>query len=414
VHELVIVVTDFYLSQEASERELPDGVALPGLQHAARFGKRSRVAGGWRPWLAQWLIADQQSGRGVAAGTGALGAPARGQSALDERALGDPVGASALGQPTPGQSAFDQRALGHRDRELHRAAPATIAAIALARGTTASKPAPPLAMVWMATPVHLVAGLTAVHLDRRSILRLCADDLTALATEFGRVFHDSGFLLEPLDSGDFLLFGPQLPVAQTLEPARAMGSSIADAQPVGAADPALRRLGAELEMWLHEHPINDGRRRRGEAPVTGLWLWGGGPAPQPGDTHQPSDTSPAGAAPSDIAFGRDAYLQGLWASLGKKVFPLPQQLTDVFGYPGVRRTVLVMEIGPMLHSNPMWTFFDAVAQIDRAFIAPAVEALGVAKLERLVILANDHQLTLRARDRFKVWRRTSPGLSGLQ
>jgi hypothetical protein len=68
----------------------------------------------------------------------------------------------------------------------------------------------------------------------------------------------------------------------------------------------------------------------------------------------------------------------------------------------------------MLHANPSWTFFDAVAQIDRAFIAPAVEALGDGRVERLVILANDHQLTARARDRFKLWRRIAPGLSGLR
>jgi hypothetical protein len=290
----------------------------------------------------------------------------------------------------------------------------------------------------MATPVHLVAGLTSVHLDRRSILRLSADDLTALATEFRRVFDDSGFVLEPLDSGDFLLFGPRMPVAQTLEPARAMGNSVADAQPAGAGDPALRRLGAEIEMWLHEHPVNDARRRRGEAPVTGLWLWGGGPSPVPrarvfgepgeaaantrqsGDapqrrgTHQASDTRQATDTRQASAFGSDAYLEGLWASIGKKVFPLPQQLTDVFGYPEVHSAALVIEVGAMLHPNPRWTFFDAVAQIDRAFITPAVEALGAAKVKRLVILANDHQLTLRARDRFKLWRRIPPGLSGLQ
>jgi hypothetical protein len=278
----------------------------------------------------------------------------------------------------------------------------------------------------MATPVHLLAGLTSLHLDRRSILRLSADDLTALATEFRRVFHDSGFVLEALDSGDFLLFGPEMPVAQTLEPARAMGTSIADAQPVGTGDPALRRLGAEIEMWLHEHPINDARRRRGEAPVTGLWLWGGGPSPvsrelaprhlreAAANTPQPGGSPLASVASSDIAFGRDAYLRGLWASIGEKVFPLPQQLADIFGYPGVRRAAVVIEIGPMLHSNPRWTFFDAVAQIDRTFIAPAVQALGAAQVERLVILANDHQLTVRARDRFKLWRRIPHGLSGLQ
>jgi hypothetical protein len=93
---------------------------------------------------------------------------------------------------------------------------------------------------------------------------------------------------------------------------------------------------------------------------------------------------------------------------------LPQQLTDVFSYPQARRAVLAIEMGLMLQSNPMWTFFEAVVDVDRRFIAPAVEALNAGRYDRLVVLANDYELTLRSRDRLKIWRRTPPGLSGLQ
>jgi len=371
VHELVIVLSDLYLSQESPERELPAGVSLPGLQHAARSGARSRIAGGWRSWLARWL-----TGREV-------GGPAA-------------VAAAALQVPT--------------------------------------------STVWMATPMHLIAGLTSVHVDRRSILRLDANDQTALVADFQRVFHDSGFQLQPLASGDFLMLGPQMPIADTPEPARTLGAGIADAQRSGAANPALRRLGDEIEMWLHDHAVNDARSRRGEPPVTALWLWGAGSvvaadasdhasggrsndtaaAGAPRDSGGASNDAVAGVArasastSTDIAFGRDAYLQGLWAARGAKVFPLPQQLADVFSYPQAQRAVLVIEIGLMLQSHPTWTFFDAVAQIVRSFIAPAIEALNRGQCERLVILANDYQLTLQARDRLKFWRRTPPGLSGLQ
>jgi hypothetical protein len=265
-------------------------------------------------------------------------------------------------------------------------------------------------MVWVATPVHLVAGLSTVHVDRRSVLRLSADELSALATEFQRVFHDSGFALEPLDSGDFLLFGPRLAVVDELEAARFMGESVAEVrQGRITSDPALRRLGAEIEMWLHEHPINEARRRRGEVPVTGLWLWGGGNAPTQHEiAPRPTDTS------ADIAFGRDAYLQGLWASIGGKVFPLPQELAELFSYPEARRAALVIDIGSMLHSAPTWTLFDALGHIDRVFINPAVQALRASTLDRVVFLANDRQLTLMARDRFKLWRRSPVGLPGLQ
>ena len=380
MHELVILVSDLYVSQETPERDLPAGVALPGLQHAARFGVRSKSAGGWRSALARWLTGND------AGAPGAVAAVTLQAAANDEAVIAALATASSAG-PT---------------------------------GTQAAGAQPPIA--WMATPVHLVAGLTSVHLDRRSILRLDASDQSALAADFQRVFHDSGFELRSLDSGDFLVLGPQLPLTERLEPARAMGASIADAQRADVADRALRRLGAEIEMWLHDHAVNDARGRRGELPITGLWLWGGGPtvdtSAESGPARRDAPTGHSGAiatAPiSDIAFGRDAYLQGLWAARGEKVFPPPQQLAEVFGYPQARRAVLAIEIGPMLHSNPTWTFFDALAHIDRCFIAPAIAALNRGQCERLVILANDHQLTLRARDRLKFWRRTPPGLSGLQ
>jgi hypothetical protein len=239
-------------------------------------------------------------------------------------------------------------------------------------------------------------------------LRLEADDLTTLATDFQRVFHDSGFVLEPLGTGDFLLFGPEMHLSEEAEPARFLGESVV--QRGHGSAPALRRLSTEIEMWLHEHPVNDARRRRGQTPVTGLWLWGGGAAAARNAAVAEELSDP----PSDIAFGQDAYLHGLWSSIGKKVFPLPQELADVFGYSQARRAVLVIEICPMLHSAPTLTLLDALVQIDRRFIQPAVMALRLAKLERLVLLVNDRRLVMRRLDRFKLWRRVPVGLSGLQ
>ncbi len=261
--------------------------------------------GGWRSWLGHWLTGKE------------AGAPAA-------------VAAATLQRPPSGPPL-----------------------LSLSHPPSGARPA----IAWMATPVHLVAGLTSVHVDRRSILRLDANDQSAFAADFQRVFHDSGFQLQPLDSGDFLMLGPQMPLTETSEPARSMGASMADAQPADAANPSLRRLGAEIEMWLHDHAVNDARARLGEPPVTGLWLWGGAPigdvaadvgdhapgnpsndaassgqarGPSPGralrrahaanqgsgarETSRGGQLSDMGPPSSDIAFGRDAYLQGLWAA----------------------------------------------------------------------------------------------------
>jgi hypothetical protein len=362
VLQLVIVLGDFYVSQETPERELPAGVALPGLRHATRFAARTGISGGWRSWLSRYL-----TGRD-------------GEAAATVATAGMSITSAAAG-----------RAAG----SLHPLAEAR--SIADARPTVAL----------MATPVNLIAGMTSIHLDRRGILRLDANDQAALAADFHRVFHDSGFSLQPLAAGDFVLLGPQMPIAEIPEPARLLGASIVDARNAGAANAALLRLGAEVEMWLHDHAVNDARRRRGEQPVTALWLWGGGPVP--------TASTNAEVSQSHIAFARDSYVDGLWASAcGAKVFSLPERLEDVFGYPHAQRALLVVEIGLMLQSNPSWTFFDAVAHLDRTFVVPAIEALSRGRYERLVILANDYEFTLRARDRLKIWRRPRPGLSGLQ
>ena len=401
MHELVLVLSDFYVSQEATDRELPAGVTLPGFRDVARFGTRSQLSSGWRPWLSRWLI-------GADAGATATVAAA----------------SSPMARPAPASS-----------REA--AAIARSAPVHAQSGRTQN-------VAWMATPMHLIAGMTSVHVDRRSILRLDAADQMTLAADFQRVFHDSGFHLQALEAGDFLMLGPEMPRAETREPARALGGSMGQQ---ADSSIALRRLGAEIEMWLHDHPINDTRRRRGELPVTSLWLWGAGAIASRGDVgiarsptsvhpatdaHGAGDSSGAADGPGDlpgvaggvgdssgvadgaVAFGRDSYLQGLWAMRGAKVAPLPQQLADVFGYPHAQRAVLVIEIGLMLQTNPKWSFFEAVADIDRLFIAPAVEALNRGQYDRLVVLANDYELTLRARDRLKFWRRAPSGLSGLQ
>jgi hypothetical protein len=343
VRELVIVLSDLYLSAEAQHGELHD-VSFPALEHICRFAARARLPEGWQYWLSQRM--------------------------------------------------------GHRPQPI-----ATVAAF----GSLAAADSP--ATVWMATPVHLVAGMSSVHLDRRSVLLLGSAELRALAQDFGAVFADSGFALHPLESGEFLLHGPPAEAANAstpvIEPARAMGETLTAGMHTGGGQPVMRRLGAEIEMWLHDHPVNRERSIHGELPVTALWAWGPGPAPA-------VSTPTVSSATADLAFGSDAFLAGLWAVHGGRPALAPGDLTPVFGYPQAPRAVLELQICRMLNQNPRWSFFDALAHCDSTFLAPAIAALRAAKLERLIVVANDFELTLRASDRLRFWRRKRAGLTGLQ
>jgi hypothetical protein len=258
--------------------------------------------------------------------------------------------------------------------------------------------------VWLATPVHCVAGLASVHLDHRGLLKLSMATLAALAADFHAHFAESGFTLEPLVSGGFLLAGPSLSDAQAMEPARSVGQDIAAGLPRA---PALRRLGAEIEIWLHEHPVNRLRAESGELPVTSLWIWGGGTLP-------PTSTAPAGQAAMacDRAYGRDPYLDGLWCARGLRVRPAPARLEDLSDS-FARRSVIVEELAQLLAGEPSASVGDALAALDERWLAPAVRLLERGGLRTLVLTANDRCLSLGPHDWLKRWRRACPGLAGL-
>jgi len=316
--------------------------ATPGIAQLARFGDKATLPEGWRAWTVTWL----------------------------------------------GLS-----------RYAHEP-PASVAAAALPN-------LPAGRAVWLATPLHWIAGLTRVHCDRRSVLRLEHAELEALAASFRDTFRGSGFDLHPLAGGELLLSGPPPSApAITTEPARMLLTSVAEALPAGEGAPALRRLGAEIEMWLHDHPLNHERMRRGAPPVATLWVWGGG---------APAVSPPAPAA--DIAaavFGSDAYARGLGQLVAGETRPMPVDWAAVLGEPGAQRALGVVEVVDLLHANPSWSLADAVVEIDRRLISPALAALRRGELEQLVLLANDRRLSLRAADRWRFWRRLRPMRTGFE
>jgi hypothetical protein len=345
VREIVIVVADLYL------RDTPDAApcaALPALDRIARFGERLALERGWRAWLAGWIGRRDLTAVPVSA-----------------------VAAAARQETTPGSAVAAGRSEGAADEPE----------------------------AWMATPVYLAAGLTTLYFDARGILRLSRQELEQLALDARRAFPD--LQLVPLESGEFLLLHAAIPAATTTEPARIVGGNLADALPAGAGGAHLRRLGAEMEMWLHEHPVNRARSARGELPISTLWIWGGGP-------HTRIERKSSSSLPR--AFGSDSYLQGLWRLCGGAALSLPQQLDDTYA----QSTVLVVEAGRMMRANVPWSVPELLAEVDRRFVAPALQALQRRKIERVSIVANDRCLTLGSSSWRRFWRRSRPALQELR
>ncbi len=257
--------------------------------------------------------------------------------------------------------------------------------------------------VWLAEPVHLTEGVGRVHLERRGRLRLSGAECARLAADFNALFGESALQLTPLPSGGFVLTAPPGEPVHTREPARVSTGALAESLPQGPGAAALRRLGAELEMWLYAHPLNAERAGRGEPPVSTLWLWGGG-AP----CAERAERTSVARLP-----GIDAYLDGL-ISLGADTPcpPSPPHWPYAPGSP-IERALHVLEVRDVLAREPAADLLAALAELDRQWLAPALAALRAGALQRLWLLANDRVWSLRARDLWRRWRRGRPALEAL-
>lgn len=301
---------------------------------------------------------------------------------------------------TAGWRTWVTASLGHA--ELASAEPASIASAAAMQSG-----APYL---WLADPVHLIIGPTSVHLPANGRLALDADTQQRLARAFSETFAPSGYRLEPLRGGGFLASGPApAGEVQTIEPARALGTRIADALPRGRGAGALRALGAEIEMWLHEHPLNAQRAREHRPPVSTLWFWGGGP---PLEAAREPDTP--SESPGVAIFGDDSYMEGLArlcaarfeaapADLG--AIPVPAPATGT-----ASRRLVALELLRSDELEPL----AALERFERDWVAPALEQLKQGRLARVTVLANDRRLSIGPHDAFRFWRRPRPALAVLR
>ena len=244
---------------------------------------------------------------------------------------------------------------------------------------------------WIATPVHLMAGLKTVHFPANGVLRLSENEANELSAAFATTFGDEGLALRPAGAAGFVLRGVTAVGALTVEPARLIGESLETLLPSGAGSAELRALASEIEMWLHALPLNRRRERRGEPGISSLWLWGGGQPPR----------DPLSATRSASRWSR-IVTEDVWArALGRlssvPVSPLPQSINDIFADTSVEsddESLLV--IAPI-------SGVDA-ENFDQSWVAPAARALRDGRIERFTVAANDRWTSVEPGDRFRVWR----------
>jgi hypothetical protein len=226
------------------------------------------------------------------------------------------------------------------------------------------------AWVCAATPVHYVAEMASVRLAEEGMLSLQPAEAEALASDFNRVWKDSGIRMTAARSAQlFCIFDRALEVG-TRDPEDVLGQHIEEYLPAGADAARLTQLISETEMWLFEHEANRARTELGRQAINGLWFWGGG-APL------------AALQLQGWAAGDDLFFNA-WCA--------PRDDKFASG-------VIAAGCAP---GSDRWN------AVESRWLRPALEELRAGGISRLQLCAANRCFTLTARDLRRFWRRRKP------
>ena len=134
---------------------------------------------------------------------------------------------------------------------------------------------------WLsADPAWVQPDMNGARLLACGQLQLSMDEAQALAAPLQIVFDEAGMQLEISTPDRWHL---KLPANTSLPsfaaPEQALGEDLSQHLPQGAEGRRWRVLLNEIQVVLHQHPLNAQRRINGLAPINSLWLWGGGSLP---------------------------------------------------------------------------------------------------------------------------------------
>ncbi len=134
---------------------------------------------------------------------------------------------------------------------------------------------------WLrADPAHVRADMTTARMLACGDLGLDASECAQIARSLKPLFGDSGFEFDARLPNRWYLraaVGSELPDAAS--PDEAMGDDLKLHLPEGTAGRRWRVLFNEVQVLLHNHPVNAARTERGAVSVNSLWFWGAGVLP---------------------------------------------------------------------------------------------------------------------------------------
>jgi hypothetical protein len=247
-------------------------------------------------------------------------------------------------------------------------------------------------IVIRADPVHLETGADRLTLFPASCAGLQVDE----SKELVRTLNES---LEKI--GGQCVFGaterwymtlPQIPECDWIAPECVEGRDVLAFMPRGADGAITSRLINDAQMVLHDHPLNEARRGRGDPEINSIWPWGWRTG-----SHKPLPKW------NGRTIADHPYARGLAILSGSA--PGVVTAADI-ETPKGQGLILFQELEAALRSEQTGSVHRALAQLEERIVQPLVLALRRGSLDCLqLVTSSGCCYSLRRTDFRKFWRR---------
>ena len=156
----------------------------------------------------------------------------------------------------------------------------------------------------------------------------------------------------------------------------------------------------EIQMLLHDHPVNQAREARGEPAINSVWPWGGGVKPR------------VAGRPFSRVWSDDPLALALATASGASALPLPATAAVLPGDEGDRGLAVLPQLRAAARYGDAERWRAALDALERDWFAPLLDALRKRRLAGLALVAPGAEscprYEIEGGDLWKFWRRARP------
>ncbi|MDO4697011.1 MAG: hypothetical protein Q4A49_05775 [Neisseria sp.] len=249
---------------------------------------------------------------------------------------------------------------------------------------------PPDTPAVLASPVSQRMGMHSMNTLSGRNISANLQEAAIFCRDLNDFYAADGIIFYPYRRDLWLAVLPQLPDWQVPAATDIFGQIDGSMRAEGRDAAQWLRMQTEIQMFLHNHKLNEKRISDGMPALNGLWLW---------PDSEGQGVSGLIAADNDWGNNRHHALPYDWAAAERWQ---TEENTDGCHDGAV---VFLEDLSATQHSGDIWAYQTVLEDWDKRFFAPAWQALREGCLTTLNIHSNGGSLTVRAKAHRAFWKR---------